>query len=103
MKTVIEPWSESVMDLEDYQVERALQNGAIDAIRRARQCGTNFVTEDDDGNTKRFSPNETGVLEQQALANLDRLNRIIAELEAKLPSAPTLNDRPTGNASPTKY
>ena len=43
MKTIIEDWDESIMEVEDYQVERAMQNAALDAIRRARRCGTSYV------------------------------------------------------------
>ena len=39
MKARIETWDESFLDAEDYQVERALTNGALDAIRRARRFG----------------------------------------------------------------
>lgn len=43
MKTKFEPWDESFLDIEDYQVERAANNAAIDAIRRARRFDTKYV------------------------------------------------------------
>ena len=43
MKTIIEDWDESFLDLEDYQAERAMQNATLEAIRRARRCGTSYV------------------------------------------------------------
>ena len=33
MKTKIEDWDESILDIEDYKVERALTNAALDAIQ----------------------------------------------------------------------
>ena len=39
----IEDWDESILEVEDYQVERALTNAALNPIRRARQFGTDFV------------------------------------------------------------
>ncbi|MBI5385195.1 MAG: hypothetical protein HZA90_10985 [Verrucomicrobia bacterium] len=102
MKTVLEPWDESIMDLEDYQAERAMQKGIIHAMRRARALGTDFIMEDA-GKMKKVPPRDTPRLEQQALANLDRLNRIIAELEAKRTSAAVLNDRPAAPPSADKY
>jgi len=51
VKAKIEPWDESILDVEDYQVERALTNAALTAIHRARQFGTDFVIEED-GQTK---------------------------------------------------
>jgi hypothetical protein len=91
MKTGIEPWDDSFLDLEDYQVERALTNAALDAIRRARQCGTDFVVEED-GKPKSLRPDETAPYEKRFLEDLERLNRKIAELEGQSPSS--LNDRP---------
>ena len=37
MSVRIEDWDESILDVEDYRAERALQNAALDAIRRARR------------------------------------------------------------------
>jgi hypothetical protein len=93
MKTKIEPWDESFLDVEDYQVERALTNAALDAIRRARQFGTDYVIWEDD-RVKSLKPNETGPHEKELLEELERLNRRIAELQAQQPNALELNDKP---------
>src|SRR6267142_7238446 len=58
MKLQFEDWDESLLDVEDYQAERALTNAALDAIRRARRFGTEFVVEED-GKTKCLKPSET--------------------------------------------
>src|SRR6266478_8239591 len=92
MKTKIEDWDESFLDIEDYQVERALTNAALDAIHRARQFGTDFVIEED-GKTKSLRPNETAPYEKRFLDDLERLNRKIAELQSQQPSALELNER----------
>jgi DNA-directed RNA polymerase specialized sigma24 family protein len=89
----IEDWDESILDVEDYQVERALTNAALDAIRRARRCGTDFVVEED-GRAKSLKPNETAAYEKRFLEDLDRINRKIAELQAQNPSALALNETP---------
>ncbi len=91
MNTKIEPWDESILDVEDYQVERALTNAALDAIRRARQFGTDFVIEED-GKTKSLRPNETAPYEKRFLEDLERINRKIAELQAQQPNALELNE-----------
>ena len=93
MKTKIESWDESILDVEDYQVERALTNAALDAIRRARQFGTDYVIWEED-RVKSLKPNQTAPYEQQLLEELDRINRKIAELQAKQPNALELNDKP---------
>jgi DNA-directed RNA polymerase specialized sigma24 family protein len=93
MKTRIEQWDESFLDIEDYQVERALTNGALDAIRRARRFGTDFVIEED-GQTKSLRPEETAPYEKRLLEDLDRLNRVIAKLQAQSPHPFSLNERP---------
>jgi hypothetical protein len=54
-----EEWDDSFLDLEDYQVERALTNAALDAIRRARQFGTKYVIWEDE-RVKSLAPHETG-------------------------------------------
>ncbi len=95
MKTIIEDWDESILDVEDYQVERALQKGAIDAIRRARQFDTEYVISEN-GQVKCLRPNETEKYERAALENLERINQKIAELQKReSESALVLNDRPT--------
>ncbi len=93
MKSRIEPWDESFLDLEDYQVERALTNAALDALRRARRFGTDFVVEEH-GKAKSLRPEETGPYEKRLLENLERLNRKIAELQAQSSSALSLDDKP---------
>jgi len=93
MKTKIEDWDESILDVEDYQVERALTNAALDAIRRARRFGTDFIVEED-GQPKSLKPNETAPYEQRFLEDLERLNRKIAELQVQEPNALVLNDKP---------
>ena len=93
MKTRVENWDESFLDAEDYQVERALTNAALDAIRRARRCGTDFVVEED-GRTKSVKPDETAPYEKRLLEDLDRLNRKIAELQGQSNLPFSLNERP---------
>jgi hypothetical protein len=75
---------DTTMDVEDWQVERALQKAAIDAIRRARQFGTEYVIWED-GQMKCLKPHETEEYERRALANLDQINARIAELQARQP------------------
>lgn len=87
-----EEW-ESFLDIEDYQVERALTRAALDAIHRARRFGTNYVIYEDD-RVKSLKPDQTAPYERRLLEDLDRLNRKIAELESKTPNALSLNERP---------
>ena len=91
MKTKIEDWDESILDIEDYQVERALTNAALTAIHRARQFGTDFVIEED-GKTKCQRPDQTPPYEKRFLEDLERINRKIAELQAQKPNALELNE-----------
>jgi hypothetical protein len=93
MKTKIEEWDESFLDLEDYQVERAATRAALDAIQRSRRFGTDYVIEEN-GRTKLVKPNETGPYEKRLLETLDRLNRKIAHMQAQTPNALSLNERP---------
>jgi hypothetical protein len=93
MKTKIEDWDESFLDVEDYQVERALTNGALDAIHRARRFGTDIVVEED-GKTRSLRPDETAPYEKHLLENVERLNRKIAELQAQSGHPYSLNERP---------
>ena len=93
MKTKIEDWDESFLDIEDYQVERALTNAALDAMYRARRFGTDYVIEEN-GRTKSLRPEETAPYEKRLLETLERLNRKIAELQAQTPNALSLNERP---------
>ena len=93
MKTKIENWDESFLEVEDYQVERALTNGALDAINRARRFGTDCVIEED-GKTRSLRPEETAPYEKLLRENLERLNRRIAELQAQSGQPFSLNERP---------
>jgi hypothetical protein len=93
MKRKIEEWDEPFLEVEDYQVERALTNGALDAIRRARRFGTDVVVEED-GNTKSLRPDETAPYEKHLLENIERLNRKIAELQGQSIQPFSLNERP---------
>jgi len=93
MKPKIEAWDESFLDVEDYQVERAANNAAVDAIRRARRFGTNYVIWEDE-RVKEVPPNKTEPYEKVLLENVERLNRKIAELQAKPPNALELNEKP---------
>jgi len=86
MKLKFEDWDESFLDIEDYQVERALANAALDAIHRARRFGGNFVIEEE-GKTKSLRPHETAPYEKKLVQDLERLNRKIAELQAQTPNA----------------
>ncbi len=94
MKTIIEVWDESFLDLENYQIERAVQNAELDAIRRARQCGTSYVIYED-GRVKSLRPHETEPYEKRGLQNLERLIKKIAELQKLSPETLALNDQPT--------
>ncbi len=93
MKTKIEDWDESFLDIEDYQVERAANNAAIDAIRRARRFGTQYVIWENN-RVKEVPPDQTGPYEKALLENVEKLSRKIAELQAKQPNALELNDKP---------
>ena len=91
MNTPIEELTDSFLDLEDFQAERALQRAALDAMDRARRCGTGFVVTEG-GRVRSLSPEETEPYRRRGLENLERLNSKIAELES--PSSLALNDRP---------
>src|SRR5689334_9073884 len=93
MKMKFEEWDDSLLDLEDYQVERALTNAALDAIRRARQFGTKYVIWEDE-RVKSLGPDETGPHEQRLIANVELLNRKIAGIQAQQHNALELNERP---------
>ncbi len=93
MRLRAEDWDESILDVEDYRAERALQRGALEALRRARRCGTDFVIREQ-GQVKSLRPQETAAYETLMLENLERLNRKIAELETKSPGPFSLNEKP---------
>jgi hypothetical protein len=100
MKTKIEDWDESFLDVEDYQVERALTNAALDAIYRARWFGTDYVIEEK-GGVKSVKPHETGPYEEQLLKELDLLNRKIAELQGEPQDSPLL--KPAAQSRTKEY
>ncbi len=93
MKLRAEDWDESILDIEDYRAERALQRGALEALRRARRCGTDFVIRED-GQVKSLRPQEAAPYEKFMIENLERLNRRIAELEGQSSGPFSLNERP---------
>jgi hypothetical protein len=93
MKLKYEVIDESGLDIEDLEVERDLQLAAVDAIRRARRFGTFYVIEEDD-EIRRIPPDKTGPYEERLLAEAERLNRRIAELQTPAQNV-ALNDRPT--------
>jgi hypothetical protein len=65
----------------------------LEALRRARRCGTDFVIREH-GQVKSLGPAEAAPYEDLMLTNLERLNRKIAELEGQSPSSLSLNERP---------
>ena len=91
MKLRAEEWDESILDAEDYRVERALQRGALEALRRARRCGTDYVIREH-GQVKSLRAQEAAPYEKLMLENLERLNRKIAELEGQSASSLSLNE-----------
>ena len=92
MKTVIQELTDDFLDLEDFQAERALQFAALDAMDRAKRCGTGFVVWEND-RVRVLQPDETGEYRQRGLLNLERINRKIAELQKLSPETLALNDR----------
>ena len=93
MKTIIEDLTDDFLDVEDFQVERALQHAALDAMDRAKRYGTGFVVWEND-RVRILKPDETGECRQRATQNLERLNRKIADLQKLSPESLALNDRP---------
>ncbi|HVV01837.1 MAG TPA: hypothetical protein VHH88_10780 [Verrucomicrobiae bacterium] len=92
MKTQLKNRDDAFPEIEDYQVERALVKAALDAIHRARRCGTDFVIEQN-GRTICLNPTETQ--EQEKInETLSTLNKKIEELQAQESGALSLNDRP---------
>ena len=81
------------LDVEDFQVERALQHAALDAMDRAQRCGTGFVVWEKAA-VKILEPDETGEYRQRATQNLDRINQKISELQKNSAESFALNDRP---------
>jgi hypothetical protein len=93
MKVKTEEWDETILGIDHYRAERALANAGLDAIRRARRFGTDFVVEEG-GRARSLRPEETPPYEKRFLDDVERLSRKIAELEAQNPSALALNERP---------
>ena len=94
MKAKYELMDDSTLDVEDLEAERDLQLAAVDAIRRARRCGTFFVTRENDRISK-VPPDQTAPYEERALANAERLNQRIQALKPNAPHDLSLNDKPT--------
>ncbi|HEY3856814.1 MAG TPA: hypothetical protein VGO67_20715 [Verrucomicrobiae bacterium] len=88
--------NESEMDVEDLLAERDMQLAAVDAIRRARRCGTYYVIPEDD-QIKLIPGDQTAPYEERLLAEAARLDRRIAELQSRQveEEAAVLNDKPT--------
>ena len=70
------------MDIEDLEAERALQLAAVDAIRRARRCGTYYVIEEED-EVKLIPGDKTGPYEERLLARAAQLGHRINELRSQ--------------------
>ncbi|HEX3989465.1 MAG TPA: hypothetical protein VHZ30_08525 [Verrucomicrobiae bacterium] len=95
MSKKYELFDESTMDTEDLETERDAQLAAVDAIRRARRCGTYYVISEDD-QVRKIPGDKTGPYEERLLASAARLDRRIAELRAHQQEEPAaiLNDKP---------
>jgi hypothetical protein len=81
----IEPWDESFLDIEDYQVERSAVGAALEAIRQARRFGTNFTIWENN-QVKSVPAIETAPYEQKLLRRLEELNQRIKQLQQELGS-----------------
>ncbi len=86
---------ESEMDVDDLLAERDLQLAAVDAIRRARRCGTNYVISEDD-QIKEIPGDKTGPYEERLLVRAARLDQRITALQSlqAQESQAVLNDLP---------
>jgi len=86
---------DSELDIDDLQVERDMQLAAVDAIRRARRCGTYYVISEN-GQIKEIPGDKTAPYEERLLASAAKLDRRITELQSHelQESAAVLNDRP---------
>ena len=82
MKFEVIEIDESEMDIEDLEVEKTLQLAAVDAIRRARRCGTYYVIEEED-KVKLIPGDKTGPYETRLLARADELGRRVTELRSQ--------------------
>jgi hypothetical protein len=100
MSKKYELFDESTMDIEDLETERDVQLAAVDAIRRARRCGTHYVISEDD-QVKEIPGDKTAPYEERLLASAARLDGRIAELRSRQPEAPELilNDKPAQKKS----
>jgi hypothetical protein len=81
MKFEVIEIDESEMEIEDLEAEWALQLAAVDAIRRARRCGTYYVIEEED-EVKLIPGDQTGPYEERLLARAAELGRRITELRS---------------------
>jgi hypothetical protein len=82
MKYEIIEIDESEMDIEDLEVEKTLQLAAVDAIRRARRCGTFYVIRVGD-EIKEIPGDKTGPYEERLLARAAQLGQRINELRSQ--------------------
>ena len=82
MKLQIEEIEESELDIEDLEAEKTLQLAAVDAIRRARRCGTYYVIEEED-KVKLIPGDKTGPYEERLLARAAELGRRITDLRSQ--------------------
>ena len=82
MKFEVIEIDESEMEIEDLEAEWALQLAAVDAIRRARRCGTYYVIEEDD-KVKLIPGDKTGPYEARLLARAAELGRRVTELRSQ--------------------
>ena len=82
MKFEVIEIDESEMEIEDLEAEWALQLAAVDAIRRARRCGTYYVIREGD-EIKEIPGDKTGPYEARLLARADELGRRVTELRSQ--------------------
>ena len=98
MRAKYELLDESNMDIDDLEAERDLQMAAVDAIRRARRCGTDYVIWEDE-RIKEVHPDQTAPYETNLLASAERLNQRIVMLKSAVTPARALNDQPSPKPS----
>jgi hypothetical protein len=91
MKFEVIEIDESEMDIEDLEVEKTLQLAAVDAIRRARCCGTYYVIREGD-EIKEIPGDKTGPYEERLLARAAQLGHRITELRSQ--EQAVLNETP---------
>lgn len=93
MKPIIVDFTDDFLDLEDFKAERALQLAALDAMDRSERFGSGFVVSAQSG-VLVLKGEDLRPYRQRALANLDRINQKIAQLQSQETAALILNDRP---------